>query len=754
MTGSEGERRDSVRAALRDVGFVPNAATTYPPPPGLVSRSSLVDDVVARRPDVVVVTAPAGYGKSSFVAELAQRDPRPTAWVSLGKEDNEPATLLACIALAINDIEPVDGRLVAAFWPQTPTVGTRARQAFGAMLSARQRPFVLVLDDTHELVDRDAIDTVALLVGELPAGSSIVLAGREQLGAPLGRVRAQRRLVEIGATQLAFDPADATALLAGLGIDASPRDIARLVERTEGWPAALYLAGLAHGARPGPVATLVDEFGGDHRFLVEYLGEELLGTAGTDEAAFMMDASCLGRMSGPLCDDVLGRSGSAALLETVRGRNLLVIPLDDRREWYRFHHLLAEFLQAELARRDPQRRSAIHRRASEWFHARGDADGAVSHAVLAGDLDRAEALVMQWFGRYAVAGHNQTIERWVRLFSDDELRRHPGLMVSAAHARFSDGDPEAALQWLARAGEALPELRPPGADGPVAPVLLAAARAIIAPAPAAEMAADARYAHERVGHGEGHPLSCLGLGAAAFALGDEDEARRRLREGAASTLQRPVIEATCLAHLAVIDVEHGQWEAATTSARRARAMVTARPGPTAALVLAMSVLVETRAGRADDAEDDRQLCRQHLTGLLGVAPWINVQARLALARAAALRGNRVEAGALTGEAASILTTMAGAEGVVEQLAALRRLAAPGAAARGFGPSSLSTAELRVLQLLPTHLSAAEIAERLYVSRSTVKTQTIAIYRKLGTSSRSGAVEIAAAAGLLHDARQA
>jgi LuxR family maltose regulon positive regulatory protein len=234
-------------------------------------------------------------------------------------------------------------------------------------------------------------------------------------------------------------------------------------------------------------------------------------------------------------------------------------------------------------------------------------------------------------------------------------------------------------------------------------------------------------------------------------LGDEAEAVSRLREGAASTLDRPIVEATCLAHLAIIDIEHGRWEDATSLARRAREMLGGSPGPISAMVLAASVLVETRAGRADEVELDRQRCRQHLTGLLGVAPWLNVQARLALARAAVIRGNRVEAVALAEEAEAILVSMPGAVRVTEQLQSLRRELATRDRTHGFGPSSLTTAELRVLQLLPTHLSVAEIAERLYVSRNTVKSQTISIYRKLGTSSRGGAVERAVAAGLLEGA---
>jgi LuxR family maltose regulon positive regulatory protein len=745
MSGIEGALCSRVRDELAAVGFAATSSKLYRPSPGVVSRSTLLGEVRAANADIVTVTAPAGYGKSTFVAELTAVDSRPTAWVSLTATENDPASLLTYVALALDEIEPVDPGCVTALWARSPTIGTPELQRFAAMLGARRSPFVLVLDDVHELVGRDVLDVLAVLVTEMPPESTVVLGSRRAIPLPLGRMRVRRRLVEVAYDRLAFDADEAKHLLDELGVDLGADETARLTERTEGWPVALYLAALA---RRSGVSDVIEDFSGDHRYLVEYLGDELLGQIDPDVASFLMDASCFERLSGALCDGVLERSGSAALLEAVQRRNLLVIPLDDRREWYRFHHLMSRFLQTELTRRDPARPRAIHRRASDWFHAHGDADGAVTHAVLGQDLARAEELVIHWFGRITVAGGNQTIERWVRMFSDEELAQHPGLMLSAAHARFGSGDPAAAVEWLGRAVAALPDRHPPDALGPVAPVVLAVTRAIIAPLSPSEMATEARYAYERVGLGEGHPLSCAATGAAAFMLGDEAEAVRRLREGAASTLDRPIVEATCLAHLAVIDVEHGRWAEATSHARRARVMLADTPGPTSALVLAASVLVETHAGRADEVELDRQRCREHLTALLGVAPWLNVQARLALARAAVMRGNRGEAVALTEEADAILATLPGAVRVVEQLLSLRRELATRDRTHGHGPSSLTTAELRVLQLLPTHLSVAEIAERLYVSRNTVKSQTISIYRKLGTSSRGGAVERATAAGLL------
>jgi LuxR family maltose regulon positive regulatory protein len=752
MAAVEGALRSPVRDEVATVGFVPAAAKLYRPSPGLVPRSAPVERVRAAGADLITVTAPAGYGKSTFVAEVVAGDLRPTAWISVTAAEDDPAALLSYVAIALDQIEPVRAGVVSDLWTGSPTIGSPSMQRFAAMLADRSRPFVLVLDDVHVLTSADARDVLATLVAELPIGSTVVLVSRTAISLPLGRLRVRRRVVEVGHDDLAFDEAETAALMTALGVRLDPRARARLVDRTEGWPVALYLAALARGSRPGGWEP-VDEFAGDHRFLVDYFGEELLGELDTDAASFLMEASCLERASGPLCDDVLQRIGSARLLEQLGRQNLLVISLDDRREWYRFHHLFAEFLQAELTRRDPTRRQEIHRRASEWCDAHGDADGAVTHAVLAGDLDGAEAKVLRWYGTVATAGRGYPrTERWVTMFPPDDLDRRPVLMVVAAWARFAAGDPGAALQWIARTAEALPERYPSDVHGLVAPVGLALARAVVLPMTPAEMADEAAYVYDHVGLGEGHPMACLAGGAAAFMVGDETGAARLLREGADTTLDRPIAVANCLVHGAVIAVEHRRWDEAATAVHRARELVSGiAEFASSALVLAMTVLVETHTGRADDVEPVRLRCRRHLAGLVGVAPWLNLQTRIALARAALIRGNRVEARALLEEAEVILETVPGAAGVAAQLAALRRDVIVRDRTQSFGPSSLTTAELRVLQLLPTHLSVAEIADRLYVSRNTVKSQTIAIYRKLGTSSRGGAVKIAIAAGLLDGA---
>jgi LuxR family maltose regulon positive regulatory protein len=736
--------RWSLRDELGAVGFVPIASKLYRPSPGIVSRVELVARVVEAGADVITVAAPAGYGKSTFLAELVAADPRPAAWVSLAPSDDDATLLLTYIALALDEIERVDPVAVAGLWLRAPAIGSPLLQRFLAVLDERRVPFVLVLDDVHEVVSVGVLDMLVALVAAMPAGSTVVLAGRSAIPLPLGRLRARRRLVELGPTDLAFDVPAASRLFSELSVDVPATTIERLVERTDGWPVALHLAAVGTGS--GGVST-VEEFGGDHRYVVEYLAEELIDRLDAPVAAFLMEAACFERVSGRLCDEVLERSGSAELLETVRSRNLLVLPLDDRREWYRFHQLMSEFLRTELARRDPVRRAAIHVRASAWFDDHGDADGAVTHALLGGDVERAASMVVRWYTSFDVNQMLPHTTRWLAMFPAHAIDSRPDLMIVAAWAVSTRGDAtHAAVQWLDRAEASLRGRPPDDVEGVSGRVALA--RAILPPLTPEEMATYARYAYERVGVGDDHALSCLAWGSAALLLGDDVEARRRLREGA-DTTDRPIVVALCLAHLALVEVARDDWEAATIAARRARTLLgDTAANPATALVVAVAVMVETHAGRGDAVEAERLMCRQHLTYLVDAAHWVNLTARLALARAALIQGNRVEAAALLDEATKILEVTPSAVGVAKQFADLQRQVAMHRRSPGFGPSSLTTAELRVLQLLPTHLSVAEIADRLYVSRNTVKSQTISIYRKLGTSSRHGAVEIANAAGLL------
>jgi LuxR family maltose regulon positive regulatory protein len=280
--------------------------------------------------------------------------------VSLDPRDSDSITLLTYLAIALDRIESLDPSVFAALSLPGTSIWLSVIPRLGAACATRSDPFVIVLDDVHRLEGRESLDAIAAIANYIPAGCSLVLSGRvePELGLPL--LRAQGRSLELGAEDLSFDEDEAATVLGSAGVELRDRDVDRLIDETEGWPAGLYLAVLWLRAR-GSQAD-VTEFVGADRFVGDYFREELLSHLSDAQVDFLVSTSVLGRMCGPLCDAVLERTDSAAMLEALERENLFVVPLDHRREWYRFHHLFRELLQAELARQGQERVRALNRR--------------------------------------------------------------------------------------------------------------------------------------------------------------------------------------------------------------------------------------------------------------------------------------------------------------------------------------------------------------------------------------------------------
>jgi LuxR family maltose regulon positive regulatory protein len=372
----------------------------------------------------------------------------------------------------------------------------------------------------------------------------------------------------------------------------------------------------------------------------------------------------------------------------------------------------------------------------------------------AGAVERAEDLVVRSYAPYAASGRHATVQRWLDLFSEEQLSTTPFLVALATYARLPAGDGAGAAHWLDRAERVIGDADP-DQPGLTPAAIVAMLRGMIRPQSAQDMIEDALHGYRSFPLGPWHANTCMVVGAGELLLGDHERARTYLAEGIAEATASSThaVLAMCCALQAIVEIDCGRWSEATTLAHRGRATL-AEHGleavPSLFLVTAVSALVAARAGRVAEAEADRLTSCRLLTGYLQVAPWANLEARLALARADVLLGDRIGARTLLDEAERFLHDVPDAAHAKEQLTAIRRLLDERVEGEGWGPSSLTTAELRVLRYLPTHLTMAEIAERLYVSRNTVKTQAIAVYRKLGTASRSGAVEIAREAGLFDD----
>jgi LuxR family maltose regulon positive regulatory protein len=349
--GSAGRSR--LRDASRD--RLPTRDTARRPPfrPGPVPRERLVTRLTdAGEVPLALVVAPAGYGKTTALAEWAEHDGRPFAWITLDAADNDLERLLRSIALALDEIEPVGRDVFAALSAAEPRVAELVLPRLADSLARRRRPFVLVLDDVHVLDAAAPLQALELLIEHLPYGSQLVLGSRTEPALPIGRLRAHRRVVELRSRDLVMTRGEAAIVLAGLGLRSSDVDL--LVQRTEGWPAGLYLAALSLEDQPD-VGRALARFAGDDRLVADYLRDEVLAELPGELLRFLTRTSVLDNLSGPLCDAVLARPGSGATLRELARSNLMVVPLDRADDRYRYHGLFAQMLRAELRRMEPER---------------------------------------------------------------------------------------------------------------------------------------------------------------------------------------------------------------------------------------------------------------------------------------------------------------------------------------------------------------------------------------------------------------
>jgi len=688
-----------------------------------VVRAGLVERLLAARDvRVVLLAAGAGSGKSTLLAQWAERDPRPFIWVSLDPADDDPAVLAG-------DVE----RTLAA----------------GSL--SPERPFVLVIDGAQVLRSPACLALLATLADNLPPACQLAIASRGEPALPLARWSVQGDLLRLGPEQLAMSREEAAELIGGEQA-LRPDELLLLLRRTEGWVAGLRMAGIRlREHRPDGAAA----FGGHDRLVADYLRDEVLAPLGDDRARLLVWSSILDRLSGPLCDAVLGCAGSTAALREIARLDQFVRPVDRARGWYRCHPLLREALRAELRTHGAELAAELHRRASAWHETEGDPRAAIAHARAAGDGGRAGDLVWAGVAPLLCRGQIATMDGWLAEFREDEIATQPTLALAAAWCRLERGDLAGARRWSAAAeGVAWPGPLPGG------PATVAAAVAILRAATGVDgltrMAADAA-----LGQAGDHAVGvwrslCDLLGGVALRLsGDLAGAAAGVAaaERRAVTAPAPSFRVRALAQLATIAAESDDWDEAAELIARARAAAE-REGLVDDVgdieVCAVSALVLARLGQPADAARDARRCLRLLEARANVPPWLAVDARILLARAGLLVGDVTASRTLLRDGGRVLAGMtdAGALGRRLQETLLRAEAFPLAGIVAAAP--LSRAELRVLRFLPTHLSYREIGERLHVSQCTVKSQALATYRKLDVSSRSEAVERAVALGLIQE----
>jgi LuxR family maltose regulon positive regulatory protein len=721
--------------------------------PGIVARKGLVERLRASETaSVVVVSAPAGYGKTTLLSQWAERDDRPFAWVSVDAGDADPVVFLSHIAVALDRLEDLDPGVFAAIASPGASNPGRIVRRLGAALAGRTHPFVLVLDDLDRSGEPLALDAVATLTNHLPAGSRIAIAARTVPDVRLPRLRAEGRLLEIGATDLALDPTQAGELLQAVGVTTTKAEARELTRSTEGWPVGLYLAALSvqeQRRSGGPPAR----FAGDDRFVVDYVRSEVLGRLSRERQRFLTRTSILDRLSGPLCDAVTGRTGSARTLESIERQNLLLVPLDHQREWYRYHNLLREVLRAELARREPAAIPDLHRRAADYFEALGLLEDALAHAHAGGDEERAAELLQRVGLALYRTGRITTLRRWLDLLGEDVIVRNGGLALMAGWIAALGGDPVAADRW-ASAADLVP-LNGPSLLGSASLRSAAAmVHATMSRGGAEAMYRAARLAVREESGGSRFRASALAyLGLATLIRGDDRAADALFAEASEVGMRTGGAPAAslALAERSLLATSRGDRVGADEYAQRARAVVRdahldehITTGP----VHAASARVALRAGDKEQARAELSAAQRLRPILTWGFPTISVQTRLELARVHVGLSDVPGARTLLAEVDEILDHRPDLGSLVGQAAELRKHVGSVRSGRSPGPTTLTTAELRLLTFLPTHLSFREIGARLYVSPNTVKTQAISIYRKLGVSSRSAAVQAAVGVGLL------
>jgi len=720
--------------------------------PGTVPRPALVERLArGGLGPVVSVVAPAGYGKTTLLSQWAERSGQAFAWVSVDEGDNDPKVLLCYVAAALDAVEPIDARVFDALASPVSSVPGSVVPRLGTAFSSMTSPVVLVLDDVHVLRNSECRAALSVLADHVPGGSRLVLAGRAPPPLRIARLRAEGKILEIGPDDLALTRDEASSLLRNVDLALAGEDVAELHQRTEGWPAGLYLAAL-YLREGGSFASAAFSFGGDDRLVSDYLESEFLSRISRRQRAFLTRTAVLERMCGPLCDAVLEVGGSAAVLADLAGANVLLVPLDRRGEWYRYHHLFRDMLLAELHRREPGLMPVLRRRAAGWYVRNGWPEEALEYSMAAGDVGSVAGLVEKIGVPAYRQGRVTTVQRWFGWLEErGGIEGHPMAAVLASLLSALTARPVEAERW-ADAVDRWQYGTQPG--DPSAEAWAALLRAILCRRGTERMRADADEAVRRFAAGSFvTPAPALLQGITRILCGDLDGGDLSLEDAVSvgEVTGAPEDLALALCERSLVAMARSQWDRAGALAERARAVLRrARIEESYATPLACAVQARAAVHRGDVPAARRELISaQHLRPLLTYAlPHFAVQARLELARVHLALADPAGARTLMREVDDLLQRRPGLGTLVGEAGALRAQLARERGSGVPGASALTAAELRLLPMLSTHLSFPEIAEEMFLSRYTVKSQAMSIYRKLGASSRNEAVARSRELGIL------
>ncbi len=740
--------RESVLGGL-DLQSVLLSSKIQTPPlrQGAVSRTQLIERARESGARVVSVTAPAGYGKSTLLAEWASVDPRNVGWVSLDRTDDDPAALLSVIAAAGASLSPAADAVVADMRGVGSLALARSAPLLAGVLAAAPERFVLFIDDLHWADSADCQDALEVLFARLPRGSQIVVASRREL--PLiARLRVAGDAWEISVDDLSIDAEGARVIFDEAGAESvEDDDLRSIVDRCEGWPTGLFLSALV--ARSGGDAASVT---GDDRYFADYLYRECLTRLPEDLQTFLRRASVLEQLSAASCNAVLGIETSRSRLREIEAANLFLVPMDRRRRWFRFHALFREFLLHELERAEGASAVAeLHRRAAAWHEDHGASAQAVEHLLQAGDTELAARRVAELALPLYQRGQVSTVRHWLLELGESRVRDYPPLVISMTWTAMLFGEIRAAERW-SRVLAAIDV----ASIAPASQVGFESGRAMIRAALAEHgvdrVVADAAFALEHEPATSVWRDQALHLWGSACVLVDDIPAARAAFEEAidvATAMGNTDTVILSEPELALLATETGDWQLAGVHSRRALSTIEVNHMdgyPTTALALAVAARVAVHDG--DREEGDRLLARamRARAGCTYLLPYLSMRVRLQLAKAYVAIGDRSTAWHLVREIEELLRKRPDV-GVLAAEAEEFRDGLTAEPTSG-GSLPLTPAELRLLPYLQTHLTIAEIGQRLFISRNTVSSEVGSIYRKLAVTTRGAAVERASALGLL------
>jgi LuxR family maltose regulon positive regulatory protein len=720
-----------------------------PPVPAtnMLSRPDLVSKLAGTGWKVSLISAPAGWGKTSLVAAWhgTESEQRPFAFLRLEQGDDDSPIFWTYVIAALRTVHPT---LAAGADAALRTPGMNPMRQIVPLLinelAEIEEPMVLVLDDYHVVGREDIHTSVAHLIDHLPECLRLVIATRSDPPLPLSRLRASGAMVEIRAGQLGFSSAEAAEFLdQRFGVALNAQSTEDLRHRTEGWPAGLQLAGLSLAGESDPQG-FIERFTGDDRNVADYLITEVFRGVSADWRQFLLRTSVLDRLTGSLCDAVAGVSNSAAILEDLERANLFLIPLDHRRRWYRYHHLFGYWLRYELEKTQPEAIPELHARASRWHEENDSLDFAINHAIAAGEGDRAAGLIDQYLTDWGQV-HWSRLAHWLAQLPDETIAAHPMCAIGRVRFALARGDFSGGWQWIEAAEAAVdgvPDELRTMVEGTTtqyrAFAELVAGDIDVARVRSVEIADKERST--------GSSLYALAVGVAGLATFwsvGALESIPLLREASVARAEHSISDSGITALLANAYAEIGDWSGAEAAAAAAFAL----PAPPEWHRYPDVMAAHYGSGKALIARGSRdEGIEQIREGLEMARGWVEpiFIAYGCIALADGLP-EYSEKRALVREARQILEAR-GASGRMMDLvaAAERKLALRSPSQRTDGTvrvEPLTDRERDVLRLLSSDLSLREIGSELYVSHNTVKGYTKSVYRKLGVTSRAAAIEV-------------